>query len=396
MILKDLKEKFFIKHLIKNLNGEVYVVGGFVRDFLLKKPNKDIDLVVRLIKLNILISELKKFGKLDIVGESFGVIKFISNEDGLEYDIALPRVEIPTGEGGHKGFKINSNENLPIKDDLSRRDAKINSIAYSINNNIIIDPLGGLEDLKNKLMSMTNPNSFNDDPLRMLRMVGFSSRFNFTIEPNTMKMIQSNTSKISEIAGERIYIELEKIVTKGDKRLGAQLLKDTGLFQYIFGFELDQSVIDNSPFDDVRTIGEYIFLLISNLENPAEVFRMKLKGDINSVKEIEALSIGFNNVSDNHIKNRVVAHKMFTKSPNSINSRILPDQFKRASEDLNSGQYPKSIKELFVNGNDLMNLGLKGKELGDTLKSLLVNIYGDKVKNNEEDLLNLIKTKYNE
>lgn len=393
MKLQDLKNKKFINHLIDQLNGDVYIVGGFVRDFLLKKPNKDIDLIVRKISIKTLINELKKFGKVDVVGESFGVIKLNNNEDGLEYDIALPRLEKSTGDGGHKGFEINSDENLPLFDDLSRRDAKINSMAYSINRNKLIDPFGGLDDLKNKLMTMTNPKAFSDDPLRMLRMIGFASRFGFTIEPETMKMIQTNAPKIKEIAGERMFIELEKIVTKGDKRVGAQLLKDTRLFQNMFDIELKQSSIDRSPFENVNTMGEFIFLLIRLLPNPAEVFRTRLKGDIPTVKEIEALSNGFTNVTDDHIKNRVVAHNMFTKSPNSINSGILGDKLKKAANDLNSGQYPKSIKELAINGNDLMNMGLKGKEIGDSLKSILINIYGDKLKNNKEELFNFLKNK---
>jgi len=137
-------------------------------------------------------------------------------------------------------------------------------------------------------------------------------------------------------------------------------------------------------------MGEFIYLLTRQLDNPAEVFRKTLKGDIPTVKEIEALSNGFTNVSNDNVKNRVVAHNMFTKSPESLNSQILPEKLKRGIVDLDSGLYPKSIGELAVNGNDLMEMGLKGKEIGDGLRSALINVYGDKIKNNREDLLNLL------
>jgi tRNA nucleotidyltransferase (CCA-adding enzyme) len=254
----------------------------------------------------------------------------------------------------------------------------------------IFDPFDGVKDLKDGILKVVDTKLFADDPLRMLRAVQFASRFDFTIEPKTMKLIKDNAPKIKEIAGERMFIELEKIVTKGDKRVGAQLLKDTGLYENMFGVELDQSIIDESSFDRVKTMGEFIYLLTRQLDNPAEVFRTTLKGDIPTVKEIEALTNGFTNGSANNVKNRVVAHNMFMKSPESLKSEILPNKLKKAIVDLDSGLYPKSIKELMVNGNDLMEMGLKGKEIGDALNSALINVYGDKIKNNREELLNFL------
>lgn len=200
----------FIKELINN-NADIYVVGGATRDLILNKPNKDIDLVIRKIPIDNLISILDKFGKVDVVGKSFGVIKFIDS-DGIDYDIALPRREKPNGEGGYKGFEIQNDENLPIEDDLTRRDSRMNAMAININTGNFIDPLGGLNDIENKQISAANPEAFSDDPLRMLRMVGFASRFGFTIEPNTMQMIINNASRIKEIPADRILIEFDKIV----------------------------------------------------------------------------------------------------------------------------------------------------------------------------------------
>ena len=387
MSLEDLP----FKQEVEGLGGKIFSVGGAVRDKFLGKDSKDLDILITGIPMDKLERLLTKYGRVDAVGESFGVLKFVPQGATDDIDIAIPRTEQKVGDG-HKGFDVKSDHELPIEDDLRRRDFTINAIAKDVNGNLI-DPYNGQEDLKNKIIRVVNPEAFADDPLRMLRGVQFASRFDFTIEPKTMELIKTNASKIKEIAGERIFIELEKIVNKGDKRVGAQLLKDTGLFQNIFGVELDQSIIDESPFDNVNTMGEFIYLLTRQLDNPAEVFRTTLKGDIPNFKEIEALRIGFDNVSDSHVKNRVVAHNMFSKSPESINSDILPEGLRNAVNDLNSGEYPKSIKELTINGNDLMEIGLKGKEIGDTLKLLIINVYGNKVKNNREDLLKFVNNR---
>jgi tRNA nucleotidyltransferase (CCA-adding enzyme) len=209
--ISNLREKPFIKSLINDLNSDIYVVGGATRDLILNKQNKDIDLIIRKIPIDTLITHLQKFGRVDVVGKSFGVIKFIDS-DGIDYDLALPRKEQPTGEGGYRGFDVQSDENLPIEDDLIRRDAKMNAMAININTGKFIDPLGGLKDIENKQISAANPEAFSDDPLRMIRMVTFASRFEFTIDPDTMKMIQKNAGRVKEIAPERILTEFDKII----------------------------------------------------------------------------------------------------------------------------------------------------------------------------------------
>jgi len=385
---KLLINKPFIQSLINDLNSEVYAVGGVVRDLILNKPNKDIDLVVRNVPIDTLISTLQKFGRVDVVGKSFGVIKFI-DADGVDYDIALPRVDKKNDNGGYRGFDVQSDANLPIEDDLVRRDASINAMAININTGKFIDPLGGLDDIENKRMAAANPQAFSDDPLRMLRIIQFASRFGFTIEPQTMQMIVDNAARVKEIAPERILTEFDKIVRKGNIRIGVQLLKDTGLFKYIFGYDLNQSTIDRSPFEDVKTMGEFIFLLNRLLPNPAEFYRNNMKGDIDTYKEIKALQLAFQNEVDNPIAARSIAHNMYVISPQSLQSKILPQSIEVAAQELLEDKYPKTIGELAVNGNDLMTLGLKGKEVGDMLKNLLLKIYADKVDNSKEELLSL-------
>lgn len=376
------------KDEIYQRGGKIYSVGGAVRDEFLGKESKDLDILITGIPMNDLSELLKKYGKVSEVGESFGIIKFKPQGSNEDIDIALPRTEIPTGQGGHKGFDVKSDHSLSIEDDLIRRDFTINAIAKDIEGNVI-DPFDGQKDLQNKLIRVVNPQAFSDDPLRMLRAIQFSSRFDFNIESNTMEMIQKNAHRIKEISPERILIEFEKIVNKGDAQEGAVLLKQTGLFKHIFGKE--GSVLVSSNWNHVNTMGEFIWLLSHHiLENPAEYYKNQLNGDVDTYKEIKAYEIAFNSVSDNQAKNRLVVNAMYGVSPQSLESKILPQPIQKAVQELKSGHYPLSLKQLAINGNDLIQLGFKGQEIGKTLKNLLFNVYSDKVKNNKENLLNLI------
>jgi len=386
MSLQDLP----FKEEVEKLGGQIFSVGGAVRDEFLGKESKDLDILITGIPMDKLEQILSHYGRVDAVGKSFGVLKFKPEGSTEDIDVAIPRTEKPTGTGGHKGFEVSSDHALPIDDDLKRRDYTINAIAKDINGNII-DPYGGQQDLQNKIIRVVNPDAFSDDPLRMLRGIQFASRFGFTIEPNTMKMIRDNASRIKEIPPERILIELDKIVKKGDKLIGVDLLKKSGLFKEIFGNDLNLN--KSEPWNQVNDMGEFIFLMTKNiLNNPAEFYLKNLKGDINSYKVIKALDLAFKNNNDNPLITRSIAHNMYSISPSSLESQILPPSIKIAAQELLQGKYPKTIGELAVNGNDLKALGLKGKEIGDTLKMMLMKIYSDKIDNNKEELLKLVNS----
>ena len=384
------------KNDIDQLGGKIFSVGGAVRDGFLGKESKDLDILITGVPIDKLEQILSNYGRVDSVGKSFGIIKFKANgsdPNDEPIDIAIPRTERATGDGGHKDFEITSDHELPIEKDLERRDFTINAIAKDNDGNLI-DPYGGQEDLKNKIIRAVNPEAFSDDPLRMLRAVQFASRFGFTIEPNTMNMIVNSAEMIKKEPAERLLTEFDKIIKKGNIRVGVQLLKDTKLFENIFGFELKQSVIDRSPFEEVKTMGEFVFLMIRLLPNPSE-FYLKRFGTEDAkrnknYKDIKALDLGFNYQGSSPIEARSIAHNMFITNPNTIESLILPEVVGAACQELLSGKYPKTVNELALNGQDLMNLGLKGKEIGDAQKRFLINIYADKVANTPEDLTNFL------
>ncbi|TSC96199.1 MAG: hypothetical protein Athens101410_129 [Parcubacteria group bacterium Athens1014_10] len=196
--------------------SEVYLVGGAVRDALLGLPDEgDYDFVVRKVSANDLENFLTKEGKVFLVGKNFGVFKFLpkGKKIGTPLDIALPRKEHAFGTGGYKDVEVQSNPDLEIKEDLSRRDFTIN--AFAINNpqfttrNLqqLIDSFNGLKDLQKKVIrTVGKPEErFKEDYSRMLRALRFACQLDFKIENKTWSAIKKFIPKLnSEIKGERI------------------------------------------------------------------------------------------------------------------------------------------------------------------------------------------------
>ncbi|MCK4426977.1 MAG: HDIG domain-containing protein, partial [candidate division Zixibacteria bacterium] len=185
----------------------------------------------------------------DLVGKSFGVIKFLPHKkyNGENvFDIALPRKEYSTGPG-HKDFKVEFDHNLGVEEDLSRRDFTINAMAEDLSTKKLVDPLEGKKDIKKKLIRITNPNSFKDDPLRMLRGVQFSARFEFNLEERTFESLCKNVDLISYVSPERIQEELNKLLLKAKyPSTGFRLMQRTGLLRKIFP-ELEAGVGVDQP-----------------------------------------------------------------------------------------------------------------------------------------------------
>jgi len=226
---------------IGEIGGEIYEVGGPVRDQLLGISHpKDIDLIVCGVPFQKLKDILKKQGTINLVGQTFGVIKFKPFAADFIIDISLPRKERSTGTG-HRDFEVDFDHNLPIEEDLFRRDFTINAMARNLATGLLVDPYGGQADLKARLLRMVSPSSFPDDPLRMLRGVQFAARFNLTFEDSTYSAMKENASLINTISPERISEELNKLLEKAERpSLGFRLMHDTGLMAEVLP-ELEQT-----------------------------------------------------------------------------------------------------------------------------------------------------------
>ncbi len=180
--------------------AEIYLVGGAVRDLILKRPTKDYDLVIRGLAQKTLTSWLKKYGQVNFVGKSFGVFKWQPTNWPYEtLDVALPRTESSIkGTGQYRDFKITSSDTLKIEQDLARRDFTINAMAFNLQTRQLIDPHNGLADLKNKIIKCVgNPKiRFTEDLSRPLRGLRLACQLNFAIEKNTLQSIKKIAPKV--------------------------------------------------------------------------------------------------------------------------------------------------------------------------------------------------------
>ena len=201
---KRLPDFLFLKEFEKKFpDGEVFLVGGAVRDIILERKDIiDFDFVVRNVPAKKLNEFIKEYGKINLVGKKFGVYKFVGKLASLKepIDIALPRTESSIKKSGaHRDFKISSDPSLPITADLSRRDFTINAMAYDVFAKKLIDPFQGIADLAKKRIDTVGipKRRFGEDLARILRALRFSSELDMTIEERVWKTIKSLAAKIN-------------------------------------------------------------------------------------------------------------------------------------------------------------------------------------------------------
>lgn len=234
--LKAEPDLSFVNKLIKAFpKGEIYLVGGAVRDIILKRKTKDYDFVVRLVPPKSLENFLKKIGKVNLVGKSFGVFKFVPKNSRMEaVDIALPRTEHSRHlTGGYRDFKIQSDPSLPIEKDLSRRDFTINAMAFDIKNKKLIDANDGLSDLAaEKIRAVGKPElRFKEDYSRMLRALRFAVQLHFSLENKTRQAAKKLIGHLNDKVVPREVIAKELLKTLKINPVEAfDLLADSGVF----------------------------------------------------------------------------------------------------------------------------------------------------------------------
>lgn len=233
---KALNNKIFevISQASQELNIDCYVIGGFVRDYLLQRDfKKDIDIVAvgSGIELALKVSELLPKKPNVQVFKTYGTAMLRFEDTEIEF------------VGARKeSYNLDSRnpvvQNGTLEDDQNRRDFTINALALSLNKDNygdLSDPFNGLDDLKNKIIKTPlDPDiTFSDDPLRMLRAIRFANQLGFEIEENSLHSISKNAERINIISGERIVDELNKILSTNKPSVGFLLLYKTGLLDII-------------------------------------------------------------------------------------------------------------------------------------------------------------------
>lgn len=223
----------FITKASQNLNSRSYVIGGFVRDYFLKRGTlTDIDIVT----VGDGIALAKEVASLLASKPKVQVFKTYGTAmlryEGLEIEFVGARKESYTENSRNPKVETGT-----LEEDQNRRDFTINAMALSLNRDdfgLLIDPFAGVEDLQNKcIKTPLNPEiTYSDDPLRMLRAIRFATQLDFTIEENSLQAISRNAKRIKIITEERIVTELHKILASKKPSIGFLLLEKTGLLSY--------------------------------------------------------------------------------------------------------------------------------------------------------------------
>lgn len=210
--------------------SRAYLVGGCVRDALLGITHKDFDLEVYGVSYEQLENALRPHGRVDLVGKSFGVIKF-STGDGAQWDFSLPRRDSKMS-AGHKGFQVQFDPNISPREAASRRDFTINALMFDPRAGEYLDFFGGQNDLKDRVLRHTSP-AFAEDPLRVLRGMQFAARFDLTASPETIELCRSIAGTFPELAVERVGMEWAKWASASRRpSAGLKFLKASGWLRH--------------------------------------------------------------------------------------------------------------------------------------------------------------------
>lgn len=212
--------------IISDNGGKGILVGGCVRDHVMGHVAKDIDVEVYGIDKDLLEKILSKYFSVMAVGRNFGIFKVIVGEDEHRevVDVALPRNENKQGIG-HKGFVVESDPSMPFVRASSRRDFTINAMGIDVRTNEVLDPFGGLADIKARRLRHVS-DAFSEDPLRVLRAAQFCARFDFVLDEETIALCQSLRDELATLSKERIYEEWKKLLLAPSPSVGLNVLRD--------------------------------------------------------------------------------------------------------------------------------------------------------------------------
>jgi tRNA nucleotidyltransferase (CCA-adding enzyme) len=223
--------------------ARAYLVGGCVRDALLGIPQKDFDLEVYGVDYETLARGLSTHGRVDLVGKSFGVIKF-SGGSGGQWDFSVPRRDSKTS-AGHKGFEVAFDPEIAPREAASRRDFTLNALMFDPRTGEYLDFFGGRQDLEQRVLRHTSA-AFVEDPLRVLRGMQFAARFNLTPAPETVELCRCIAPTFPELAVERVGMEWFKWAQLSQRpSAGLRFLKDTGWLRHF----PELAALDGTPQD---------------------------------------------------------------------------------------------------------------------------------------------------
>lgn len=435
-----------IKKLSKKLNKPLYAVGGYVRNYLINGSlSNDIDLASATDYDTLLV--LLKEGGFTVQCEykRTGTIVF-SDEEG-RYEFTAFRKDFYSAGGSHAPTEVDFTDD--IKEDALRRDFKCNAIYYDIEKEQIVDPLGGLEDIKNKVLDTVKEarEVFSHDGLRLMRLARFCGELNFKPTKEVMLSASRYASNIKEIASERIFAELKMILSSDSKYVfsnkqghytGLKVLSETGVLDYIIpeltlgrGMKqredyhdydvlehslkcvlyADKSVRLSALLHDVGkpycmiNEGKYHMHAIEG-EKIAKKILSRLKASAKEIKETTYLvkahmldikedmkegKIRLHIVKNVEYFDKLMALKQadFSACKDDLSCCPTVKKWQSIYSKMKLDGTPFTLKELKITANEIMEIGIKGSKIGDTLNFLFLESVLNPKLNERQKLLEM-------
>ncbi len=396
------------KELIKR-DAKMILVGGCVRDSFLKIGIKDYDIeVYGLNTLEALEEILQSFGKVKLVGKSFGILKFVHEE--VEYDFAFPRTEEKIGKG-HRGFSVCVDGRLEFKEAAKRRDFTINAMGYDTVLEEFLDPFNGRDDLNKKILRHVDTQTFVEDPLRLYRGIQFCARFELMMHHSTKQLCQKMIADdlLDELPKERIFDEIKKLFLKSNNpSIGWKLLRELGGFKYFTTLDkLSEELFQKSMnrIDKMASLvknfdeKEALILMFSSIFLNVDKSKISkelefLSDEVKFIDSVVTLVTNFSNVDDifKEIDNDTLLRRLSTK----VKLKWIV-YLAKASEYKYTDILEKKVKSLglwekapvpFLQGRDLLSIGYKPSVEFKKILSYIYDLQLDgKVKNKQEAIL---------
>jgi tRNA nucleotidyltransferase (CCA-adding enzyme) len=374
---------------------QAFLVGGCVRDALMGAIPHDFDVTT-----NASTKQIRTlFPKTIAVGEYFGVTVVIPEDGSEPIEVASFRKEEGTLDGRHPE---SVSFNCTVKEDLARRDLTINAMAVDLEGNLV-DPFGGEKDLKAKLVKTVGDplKRFAEDYLRILRVFRFSAKLAFTIEPKTLAAASALSAKLALISKERIGQELNKLLATPTPGKTVEVMLAAKIFTPLIP-EL-QEYSEKKPgfaatlFQRLDTLPPFMRLGALIQATEGTVTSGKLKGQLMLTNEEASLAknIAFLLETFEKTTSEFSVRQAMAKTNKTLVSTVagaLDENLAATVAKVLASQACTSLKELALNGEDLLAAGLKGKELGKKLNELLAFVLENPSANNKALLLNKIKT----
>lgn len=362
-----------IHTIFSEKSKQLFVVGGSVRDFILKKTPKDFDLATNATPDEILAIIGRKY-RTNLQGKAFGVIVVFPEDQPKGIEIATFRSDIYDGKLG-----TTRNPNIKfttINEDSERRDLSINALYYDLSSKKIVDLVGGVDDLKNGIARFVGDPDLRiqEDPLRSLRCARFSCRFGLNLDELSKQAIIKNKKSLTILSRERIWEEIEKAFEQvGDFSSYFNLLNDLELWNQIF----DQNKVVFKPIQ-TKSLEVYIAMLLKDNSSDDLLRRMVQTYKINSeftkkvVFLIKMQLFSINNVFSAY-KSKIACH---------IDDNIILEWLKvlGINKDVFKHFYKFLDYEPTVSAQDLMDKGFKQKALGDEIERLEIEEFKKLIK----------------